>query len=362
MKLSASLMLTLAADYSDVLNNCQHRNADLTGATAHGTKALIDRVKLLGGAQVMVLLSTKLDVTCARLGWSRLAPASSTDPTAEMQLYATEAETQAVAGTINSPPVNAGSDSEYSFSTDDGSDINSDIDIDNESCSPEMDTTDDPDHVGITGAAKARGGFVRRLINSTAALMGQAYLSIDRNFSTTVKQVLRQKMTLTPSFRRIGLRGLPRAVRSNPSLGLLPFCMSIQAKSLLSEQYVTYTDMDLEEFKLSSGEWPAAGEFWSQMKDDMPQLAEYAMMVLNIPMSSAEVERVFSIVSHVDSNPRREQLRPQLYLDDIKIRSNRNVVSNWAAAQASMLEQQNPMKPVVTQSPLVQAPLRFTKQ
>lgn len=66
----------------------------------------------------------------------------------------------------------------------------------------------------------------------------------------------------------------------------------------------------------------AATEFWRSRNDIWPELARFALSVVQLPLSSAEVERVFSKVTLMEVETNRSLLAGENFLTELKLRAN----------------------------------------
>ena len=75
-------------------------------------------------------------------------------------------------------------------------------------------------------------------------------------------------------------------------------------------------------------------DFWIEVAKTSPELGELAQLWWEKPISSAGVERIFSILTHMDDEHRRQMQDETLY-NTLFLRANRKLVEQLVAERAA---------------------------
>lgn len=138
-------------------------------------------------------------------------------------------------------------------------------------------------------------GFVEAAVPDVSTALAAGAGVVQRNWAE-MHEVLSLKLLFSPSFRCAGLVAFSLAAElgdlQSDKLGER-WLQSLLAQGdilLMQSQLVAYSNV---EFAVSQLEQDAV-EYW-KAQIQWPELAKFATCMLHLPLSSAEVDRVFSI-------------------------------------------------------------------
>ena len=182
--------------------------------------------------------------------------------------------------------------------------------------------------------------FVSSMQPRVAHALGKMSLSIEHNW-ILMDEFLALKTLLNPSTRNLAVgtfpklaqgflnlpEGAPHAASWNAWLLARGdvLALSTQLASYVSSAWTCDTDQ------------PAA-MYWQSRMAIWPDLARMALAVVQLPLSSAEVERVFSTVTLMEIEKIRSSLGGENFLTELKLRANPGLLDDVCSGLAAALD------------------------
>lgn len=154
--------------------------------------------------------------------------------------------------------------------------------------------------------------------------------SVQANYTPLMRRVVKAQILASPDHRNVVLMSQSigdHGPRADPGAWMIPRLVKSKP-ALLHTAFVRYLDRDVEAVLNTD-----LLNFWSQYAVD-PMLANYSVRLLRLPLTSTSVERVFSLLTHMDSDNYRNRLLSDSAMAELTLKANKDINTQWITGVA----------------------------
>ena len=166
------------------------------------------------------------------------------------------------------------------------------------------------------------------VVDSFVVALERVRAGIKRNYTEDMRKLMKMKHALDPA---VAMPGNADAAY-NPSTYPLRSMVPKAEHSTLMHELSAYLSQD-EFASARAGRQVPLQRHWELLKPSLPCLASYALKLSTVPMSSAAVERVFSVMSGIEGNKLRNRLGKRTFMAEMMIKANITHVRAYIRAQ-----------------------------